>query len=140
MFGYVVVYCCCLPLLFITMLEYVVVYCCGLLPCLNMLLFTAVVYYHAVVYCCCLLLFFITMLLFTVVVYCYCLQRIIRYIELIFTGHVNWASVVTSVLCIALLLVIDYLNMFLRRKVRKVPIHIPAQLIVVRTGCHMTVM
>ena len=64
--------------------------------------------------------------LFVVVV-----QRIIRYVELIFTGHVNWAAVVTSIVCILILLVIDYLNRFLHKKVRKIPIHIPAQLIVV---------
>ena len=58
-------------------------------------------------------------------------QRIERFAELIFTGQLNWAAVVTSVLCIALLLAIDVVNSILRKKVKKIPIHIPAQLIVV---------
>jgi len=59
------------------------------------------------------------------------MQQLIRYLELIFTGHVNGAAIVTSVICILILIVLDIVNSLLRKHIRKIPIHIPAQLIVV---------
>ena len=44
---------------------------------------------------------------------------------------VNGAAIVTSIICILLLISLDYVNSLLRKYVKKVPIHIPAQLIVV---------
>ncbi len=59
------------------------------------------------------------------------LQRIIRFAELIFTGRINPAAFITALVCIGILLGIDFFNRFLHKKIRKIPIHIPAQLIVV---------
>ena len=59
-------------------------------------------------------------------------QRVIKYFGLIFTGQLNGAAIVTSIICIIILISLDYVNGLLRRYVRKIPIHIPAQLIVVR--------
>ena len=44
---------------------------------------------------------------------------------------VNGAAIVTSIICILLLIGLDYVNSLLRKYVKKVPVHIPAQLIVV---------
>ena len=61
-----------------------------------------------------------------------CLQRVIRFFDLIFIRRVvNGAAIVTSIICIILLICLDYVNMLLRKYVKKIPIHIPAQLIVV---------
>ena len=58
-------------------------------------------------------------------------QRVVRFCELIFTGQVNGAAIVTSVITIFILISLDYANKYLRKYVKKIPIHIPAQLIVV---------
>ena len=59
-------------------------------------------------------------------------QRVIRFFELIFIKRVvNGAAIVTSIICILLLVGLDYVNSLLRKYVKKLPIHIPAQLIVV---------
>ena len=60
------------------------------------------------------------------------MQRVIRFFELIFIRRVvNGAAIVTSIICIILLIGLDYVNSLLRKYVKKFPIHIPAQLIVV---------
>ena len=59
------------------------------------------------------------------------MQRVIKYFGLIFRGEIVWASVVTAILCMIILVAVDQLNALLRKKVKKIPIHIPAQLIVV---------
>ena len=60
------------------------------------------------------------------------MQRVIRFFDLIFIRRVvNGAAIVTSIICIILLIGLDYINSLLRKYVKKVPIHIPAQLIVV---------
>ena len=53
------------------------------------------------------------------------------YLRLIFTGRVNGAAIVTGLVCIIILIGVDQVNGLLRKYVRKIPIHIPAQLIVV---------
>ena len=58
-------------------------------------------------------------------------QRFIRYCELIFTGHVNLTAMGVSAVCIVLLIVSEFVNKILKKKVTLLPIHIPAQLIVV---------
>lgn len=63
------------------------------------------------------------------------LQRLIRYLELIFTGQVTPAAIVTSIICIIIIIVIDIVNKLLKKYIQKIPIYIPAQLIVVSTIC-----
>ena len=53
------------------------------------------------------------------------------YLKLIFSGRVNVAAIVTGVICIIILIGVDQLNGLLRKHVRKIPIHIPAQLMYV---------
>jgi hypothetical protein len=56
----------------------------------------------------------------------------IRFFELIFIRRVvNGAAIVTSIICIVLLIGLDYINSLLRKYVKRFPVHIPAQLIVV---------
>ena len=61
----------------------------------------------------------------------FCTQRVYTFLKLIFTGHVNGAAIVTALICIIILIAVDQVNGLLRKYVRKIPIHIPAQLIVV---------
>ncbi|XP_064398689.1 prestin-like [Halichondria panicea] len=58
-------------------------------------------------------------------------QRVITYSRLIFTGQLNWAAVITSIVCILILIGLDFINSLLRKHVRVIPLHIPAQLVVV---------
>lgn len=46
-------------------------------------------------------------------------------------GHVNGAAIVTSVISIAILISLDCVNLLLRKYIPSIPIHIPAQLLVV---------
>lgn len=62
------------------------------------------------------------------------IQRVITYSKLIFTGQLNWSALITSVICIVILVALDYINSLLRKHIRKIPIHIPAQLVVVSTA------
>lgn len=71
--------------------------------------------------------------------FCFCIctpphtstQRVITYSRLIFTGQLNWAAVITSIVCILILIGLDFINSLLRKHVRVIPLHIPAQLVVV---------
>ena len=64
------------------------------------------------------------------------LKRVVTYLRLIFTGRVNGAAIVTGLLCIIILIGVDQINGLLRKYVRKFPLHIPAQLIVVSILTH----
>ena len=55
----------------------------------------------------------------------------VTFLRLIFTGRVNGAAIVTGLICIGILIGVDRVNGLLRKYVRKIPVHVPAQLIVV---------
>ena len=62
------------------------------------------------------------------------LQKIIRYVELLFEGEANAGAVVTSILCIVFLIVMDYVNIFIKKKFPRFPFPIPSQIILVTNG------
>ena len=59
------------------------------------------------------------------------------FLRLIFTGRVNGAAIVTGLVCIIILIGVDQVNGLLRKYIRKIPVHIPAQLIVVGLMCFL---
>ena len=58
-------------------------------------------------------------------------QKFIRYMELLFQGEANAGAVVTSVICIAFLIVMDYVNALLKKKYPRFPFPLPSQIILV---------
>ena len=52
-------------------------------------------------------------------------------------GRVNGAAIVTGLVCIIILIGVDQVNGLLRKYIRKIPVHIPAQLIVVGLMCFL---
>ena len=59
------------------------------------------------------------------------IQKFIRYMDLLFHGGANAGAVVTSFLCIVFLIVMDYVNMFIKKKFPRFPFPIPSQIILV---------
>ncbi|XP_065900969.1 prestin-like isoform X2 [Dysidea avara] len=58
-------------------------------------------------------------------------RKFIRYMDLLFHGGANAGAVVTSFLCILFLIVMDYVNMFIKKKFPHFPFPIPSQIILV---------
>ena len=52
--------------------------------------------------------------------------------ELLFEGGANAGAVVTSFICIVFLIVMDYVNVFIKKKFPRFPFPIPSQIILVR--------
>ena len=51
--------------------------------------------------------------------------------ELLVEGEANGGAVVTSVICIVFLIVMDYVNVFIKKKFPRFPFPIPSQIILV---------
>ena len=59
------------------------------------------------------------------------IQKFIHYMDLLFHGGANAGAVVTSFLSIVFLIVMDYVNMFIKKKFPRFPFPIPSQIILV---------
>ena len=64
-------------------------------------------------------------------IYYIILQKFVRYMQLLFDGEANAGAVVTSVICIVFLIVMDYVNVFIKKKFPRFPFPIPSQIILV---------
>ena len=51
--------------------------------------------------------------------------------ELLFQGEANAGAIVTSFICIVFLLVMDYVNVIIKKKFPRFPFPIPSQIILV---------
>ncbi|XP_065902634.1 prestin-like [Dysidea avara] len=58
-------------------------------------------------------------------------KKFIHYMDLLFHGGANAGAVVTSFLCVVFLIVMDYVNMFIKKKFPHFPFPIPSQIILV---------
>jgi MFS superfamily sulfate permease-like transporter len=50
---------------------------------------------------------------------------------MLFNGNVKLSAVITSIICFIILIFFDVINRILKKKIRKIPVYIPGQLIVV---------